>query len=195
MKKQLSTKVIAGKYKGKSIALADLSVTRSTKSIMREAVFNTLQADVADSMFIEIFGGSGTMGIEALSREAREAIFLERDKNSYGCIKQNLDFLDAENAKVYNVDSFEFFDELLSRIKGENKRIFYFDPPFHIRDNMQDIYEKCLALIRKIVPDRWDILIIEHITSYEIPDIIGKFELAKRKKFGKSSVSYYLPIA
>lgn len=194
MKKQLTTKIIAGKYKGKSIALADLTVTRSTKSIMREAVFNALQSDVADSMFIEIFGGSGTMGIEALSRGARESIFLERDKNSYACIKQNLDFLDADNARVYNVDSFVFFDELLDRVENEKKRIFYFDPPFNIRDNMQDIYEKCLTLICKIAPDKWDILIIEHMTSYVIPDVIGKFELAKTKKFGKSSVSYYLPL-
>lgn len=194
MKKQLTTKIIAGKYKGKSIGLADLAVTRSTKSIMREAVFNTLQADVVDSMFIEIFGGSGTMGIEALSRGARDAVFLERDKNSYARIKQNLDFLDAENARVYNVDSFVFFDELLDRVKDEKKRIFYFDPPFNIRDNMQDVYEKCLALMVKIKPDKWDILIIEHMTSYELPKTIGKFELAKAKKFGKSSVSYYLPV-
>jgi 16S rRNA (guanine966-N2)-methyltransferase len=191
--KKLTTKIIAGKYRGKTISLADITVTRSTKSIMREAVFNTLQGEVADAYFVEVFGGSGTMGIEAISRGATQAYFLEKDRNSFFCIKQNLDALDIENARVHNVDSFEFFGELLDMLPTSKKRIFYFDPPFNIRENMENIYERCFTLIEKITPNMWDIVVIEHITDYDIPDAIGKFALAKRKKFGKSSVSYYLP--
>ena len=114
--KQLSTKIIAGKFKGKNITLADIAVTRSTKNIIRESVFNALQGEVADSIFVEVFAGSGSIGIEALSRGAEFVYFLEKDRNSYMCIQKNLDALDVDNARVYNVDSFEYYGELLKTL-------------------------------------------------------------------------------
>ena len=100
-------KIIAGKFKGKILPLSDKNVTRSTKSITRESVFNTLQGEVIGSFFVEVFGGSGTIGIEALSRGASEVVFMERDKNSYETIKSNLASLGVENGKVFNVDSLD----------------------------------------------------------------------------------------
>ncbi len=189
--KKLTTKIIAGKYKGKTITLADISVTRSTKSIIRESVFNTLQGEIEGAVFVEVFAGSGTMGIEALSRRAGFVHFLEKNRNSYYCIQDNLDSLDAENAKAYNVDSFEYFPNLLNSLQKEEKRIFYFDPPFSIRENMDGIYEETIGLIKQIRPKRLDIVAVEYMTGYELPDKIGSFSLQKSKKFGKSSVAYY----
>lgn len=189
--KKLTTKIIAGKYKGKTITLADISVTRSTKSIIRESVFNTLQGEIEGAVFVEVFAGSGTMGIEALSRGAGFVHFLEKNRNSYYCIQDNLDSLDAENARAYNVDSFEYFPNLLNSLQKEEKRIFYFDPPFSIRENMDGIYEETIGLIKQIRPKRLDIVAVEYMTGYELPDKIGSFSLQKSKKFGKSSVAYY----
>ncbi|MCI4399550.1 MAG: 16S rRNA (guanine(966)-N(2))-methyltransferase RsmD [Campylobacteraceae bacterium] len=189
--KKLTTKIIAGKYKGKTIALADISVTRSTKSIIRESVFNTLQGEIENAVFVEVFAGSGTMGIEALSRKAAFVHFLEKNRNSYFCIQDNLDSLNAENARVYNVDSFEYFPNLLNSLQKEEKRIFYFDPPFSIRENMDGIYEDTIDLIKQIRPKQLDIVVVEYMTGYELPSKIGSFGLQKSKKFGKSSVAYY----
>jgi len=189
--KKIVTKVIAGSLKGKTIELADLAVTRSTKSIIRESVFNALQGEVEGTVFVEVFAGSGSIGIEAVSRGADFVYFLEKDKNSYQCIQKNLATLGINNARVYNVDSFEFFPELLGSLDKREKRIFYFDPPFSIRENMEDIYEKCLALIKQIEPKRLDIVAIEFMTGLEFPAQIGAFTLLKSKKFGKSSVAYY----
>ena len=189
--KQLSTKIIAGKFKGKNITLADIAVTRSTKNIIRESVFNALQGEVADSIFVEVFAGSGSIGIEALSRGAEFVYFLEKDRNSYMCIQKNLDALDVDNARVYNVDSFEYFGELLKTLGRKEKRIFYFDPPFSIRENMENIYEECISLIKSIEPKQMDIVAVEYMTGYELPKKIGSFIKQKTKKFGKSSVVYY----
>ncbi len=191
MKKQLSTKIIAGELKGKTIFLADLAVTRSTKNIIRESVFNALQGEVDAAVFVEVFAGSGTMGIEALSRGAEFVYFLEKDKDSYRCIQKNLEMLGIQNARVYNVDSFEFFPELLTSLAKKEKRIFYFDPPFAIRKNMEDIYENCISLIYAIDPKPLDIVVVEYMTGYELPSKIGAFTQVKSKKFGKSSVAYY----
>jgi len=189
--KKLTTKIIAGKYKGKTITLADISVTRSTKSIIRESVFNTLQGEMEDAVFVEVFAGSGTIGIEALSRGAAFVHFLEKNRNSYFCIQENLNSLEAENARVYNVDSFEYFPNLLNSLQKEKKRIFYFDPPFSIRESMDGIYEDTIALIKQIRPKQLDIVAVEYMTGYGLPDKIGDFSLQKSKKFGKSSVAYY----
>jgi 16S rRNA (guanine966-N2)-methyltransferase len=189
--KKLTTKIIAGSFKGKIIELADIAVTRSTKSIIRESVFNALQGEVADAFFVEVFAGSGTIGIEAISRGAAFVYFLEKDRSSYRCIQKNLDDLGVGNAKVFNVDSFEFFPELLNSLDKKEKRIFYFDPPFSIRENMEDIYENCISLIKKIEPKPLDIVAVEYMTGHELPPQIGAFSVVKTKKFGKSSIAYY----
>lgn len=191
MKKGLSVKIISGKYKGKSIYLADLSVTRSTKSIVREAVFDTLQSEIKECCFVEVFAGSGTVGIEALSRGAKKVYFLEIDKNSCRCIQKNLDLLGAQNGVVKNVDSFEFFAELLDDISCEEKRIFYFDPPFEFREGMNGIYSRCEALITSILPKSLDIVVIEHMSGYKPKERLGNFTLQKTRKYGKSSLAYY----
>ncbi len=191
MKKQLSTKIIAGEFKGKTILLADIAVTRSSKSIIRESVFNALQGETAASIFVEVFAGSGTVGIEALSRGAEFVYFLEKDRDSYRCVQKNLETLGVQNARVYNVDSFEFFPELLTTLAKKEKRIFYFDPPFSIRENMEGIYDSCVALIADIDPKPLDIVVVEYMTGHELPAKIGSFNQVKTKKFGKSSLAYY----
>jgi 16S rRNA (guanine966-N2)-methyltransferase len=191
MKKQLTTKIVAGEFKGKTIFLADIAVTRSTKNIIRESVFNALQGEVGGAVFVEVFAGSGSIGIEALSRGAEFVYFLEKDRNSYHCIQKNLEMLSIQNARVYNVDSFEFFPELLGTLSKKEKRIFYFDPPFSIRENMEDIYENCLSLINAIEPKPLDIVAVEYMTGHELPEKIGAFNKVKSKKFGKTSIAYY----
>lgn len=184
-------KVIAGKFKGKVLALSDKTVTRSTKGITRESVFNTLQGEVIGSFFVEVFGGSGTIGIEAISRGASEVVFLEKDKNSYETIKANLAALGVQNGKVFNVDSFDFFDDILGTLPTDKRKIFYFDPPFDIREGMAGIYEKCIKLVEKIKPMPLDIVIFEHMTTFVPHEKISNFSLVKTKKFGKTSISYY----
>jgi len=185
----LFKQIQSGKYKGKKLQLAPLSTTRSTKSILKESYFNTVQFDIVDRVFFEVFGGSGTMGLEAVSRGAKEAYFIEIDKKAYKVLNNNIKSIDENACKSFLGDSFELYSDILNYI-GEPAYI-YFDPPFDIRENMQDIYEKTISLIENTPKEKVELIAIEHLSSRDFPDIIGEFKKIKKKKFGKSSLSYY----
>jgi len=187
--KPLFKQIQAGKYKGKKLQLAPLLTTRSTKSILKESYFNTVQFDIVDRVFFEVFGGSGTMGLEAISRGAKEAYFIEIDKKAYEILNKNIKSIDENICKSFLGDSFKLYSDVLKQIK--EPAYIYFDPPFDIRENMQDIYDKTLDLIKNTPKEKVELIAIEHISSWKAPKEIGDFQLLKSKKFGKSSLSFY----
>ena len=189
MSREIFTTISAGKYKGKKLKLPSLDSTRSTKSILKESYFDTIQFDIVDEIFVEVFGGSGSMGLEALSRGASHAYFIEKDDKAFTILKQNCDIIDAKNSTCKMADSFDYLDNLVQSLK--NRAFFYFDPPFCTRDGMDDVYERVYNLIQRIPEEMVKLITIEHISSYELPKHIGLYSLAKIKKFGKSSLSYY----
>lgn len=184
--------IIGGKYKGKKILIPNLSTTRSSKAILRESLFNTLQFDIIDKGFVEVFAGSGSIGLEAWSRDAGSLFFIEQNRNVYSLLKENIQRLNATAATALHGDSFALFPELYRHIKAEGRKTyFYFDPPFSTREGMEDIYDKTLALIEMIEPEVGEAVIVEHMTAQKMPKQIGNLVLKKQKKFGKSSLSYY----
>ncbi len=187
--KKIYTTILGGKHKGKKLQLAPLSSTRSTKSILKESYFNTIQFDIVDRVFFEVFGGSGTMGLEAISRGAKEAYFIEIDKKAYEILNKNITSIDESKAQSFLGDSFELYSNILKKIN--EPAFIYFDPPFDIRENMQDIYDKTLTLIENTPKNKVELIAIEHISNKKFPDIIGAFTKTKEKKFGKSKLSYY----
>lgn len=192
MKQSLETRIIAGEFKGKKIKLPSLDVTRSSKNILRESLFNTLQYDVIDKNFVEVFAGSGSVGLEALSRGAKHVYFIELDKNSFEILKKNAKSLDISRCTLIFGDAFEkIFDVIEDLKRKKEKAYFYFDPPFSIREGHEDIYDKVIETIKKIPKEVVEMIIIEHMTKVDLPKIIGKYELVKKRKFGKSSLSYY----
>ncbi|MBV5278086.1 MAG: 16S rRNA (guanine(966)-N(2))-methyltransferase RsmD [Campylobacteraceae bacterium] len=188
--KQFTNTISAGKYKGKKILLPSLTTTRSTKAIIKESLFDTLQFDIIDEVFVEVFGGSGSMGLEALSRGAKKAYFIEIDRQAFGVLKNNCKNIDEKNTTCIQGNSFIVFDALLKELTC--KAFFYFDPPFSIRDGMEDIYTQVLDLIAKIPPHLANLIIVEHMSNVEMPIQIGLFCLKKTKTFGKSALSYYM---
>jgi len=189
----LKTKIIAGKFKGKSIEIPDIDTTRSSKSILKESFFNTLQNEVMDRNFVEVFAGSGSIGLEALSRGARRCFFIEKNSIAFNTLKKNIYTLESsEQCEIFLGDSFKKFDMVIEIIqKSDTKTYFYFDPPFSIREGMDDIYQKTLLLIAKIEPKNCAMVIIEHMSDLKLPNEIGEVILAKQKRFGKSTLSYY----
>ena len=193
MKKNIpTTKIIAGKYKGKTIELPSLDVTRSSKARLKESLFNVLQFDIIDKIFIETFAGSGSIGLEAISRDAKKAYFVERDRGSYNILVKNCKTIEMNKCQTMQADTFEQTPVILSSLKSSNDElIVYIDPPFDFRDGMDDIYTKSFEMIRNIENENVFIVIVEHVSTLEMPEVLGKFSLNKTKKFGKSSLSYY----
>lgn len=190
--KYFKTPIIAGKYKGKQIEIPAISTTRSSKSILRESLFNSIALDVVGCNFVELFAGSGSIGLEALSRSSKRAYFLEKNSTALRLLKDNVSNIAPNDSTILAGDAFELFDGLYSRLKDSQEcTFFYFDPPFSIREGMEDIYDKCIDLISKIKDPFAKMVIVEHMTEVKLPDVIGDLELFKYKKFGKSSLSYY----
>jgi len=191
--KIFSTPIIAGRYKGKKIAIPAIDTTRSSKSILRESFFNSISYEVVDSNFVELFAGSGSVGLEALSRGAKKSYFLEQNKTVFRLLNENINSVDVQNSTAIQGDTFKLFEPLYKQLKEEGQdTFFYFDPPFSIREGMDDIYNKCIDLIAQIEDKFAKMVIVEHMTNIVLPKTIGSLGLVKYKKFGKSSLSYYL---
>ena len=186
----ITKKIVAGKYKNKTINLPSSDTTRSTKSIMKESLFDTLQFDIVDENFVEVFGGSGSMGLEALSRGAKHAYFFEKDKKAYAVLRENCIRIAKNDTTCINGDSFDEFPKFIQ--KSKQKTFFYFDPPFSIREGMQEIYENTIKLIEMIPKELSHLVIVEHMSKQKMPETIGHYSTKKIKKFGKSTLTYYM---
>jgi 16S rRNA (guanine(966)-N(2))-methyltransferase RsmD len=193
-KENFTTKIIGGEFKSRVIEIPNIFTTRSSKGILKESLFNTLQFDIMDKNFVEVFSGSGSIGLEALSRGAGQCFFIEYNKVAYKVLKENIERLDPSRCHHMFGDSFEKFDTLLAMVeKSDEKSYFYFDPPFSTRDGMDDVYEKTLTLIEKIDPFKCMMVVVEHMTQLDMPESIGELVKKKRKKFGRSTMTYYVP--
>jgi len=190
--KQLSKKIIAGKYKGKTLLLPSKTTTRSSKSIVLESFFNTLQFDIVDANFVEVFSGSGSIGLEALSRGAKKIYFMEKDKEALKTLNKNIAQTDPDACEVFAGDSFKNINEVVARLKkfGENA-YFYIDPPFSIREGMEDIYKKTVKLIEELPKLYVKMIIVEHMSGLDIPANLGVYRVKKSKKFGNTTLTYF----
>lgn len=196
MKNKVISKIVGGKYKNRVLELPSLEVTRSSKSILKESFFNVLQFDIMDTLFIEAFGGSGGIGLEALSRGAKHSYFCELNKNSFKILQNNCKAIEPESCTTLFGDTFEKIPNLLKQLEDQksvqdDEIILYLDPPFDIREGMTDVYEKTFDIVREITNKNVVLVTFEHMTGLDMPEALGQFEKYKTKKFGKSALTYY----
>jgi len=131
--------VIAGKARSLKLKTPVGLETRPTTDRIKETLFNMLQPYLPDSIFIDLFSGSGGIGIEALSRGAAHAYFVENNKNAIACIQENLNFTRlAENATLIRQDVFG----ALSGIHEKEADVIFLDPPYEL-----DYERRTLALL------------------------------------------------
>lgn len=191
--KALTKKIVAGKYKGKVLKLPSKTTTRSSKGIVLESYFNTLQFDIMDRVLVELFSGSGSIGLEALSRGAKRIIFMERDREALKVLKTNISQTDPAVCDVIPGDTFETIGQALSLLKALHEKAYFFiDPPFSVREGHEHVYDRMLDLIARLPREMVRLITIEHMSALELPETIGTYVLRKRKTFGKTSLSYYL---
>lgn len=124
-------KIIAGKYKGRSLFSPKNNLTRPTSSRVRETLFNIIQDRIEDAVFLELFSGSGAVGFEALSRNAQKVFFVENNLQALSCIKKNIEFLKVnDHVQLLSMDVFKGIS-LLGRQKIQFD-IIYADPPYNL---------------------------------------------------------------
>lgn len=200
---QKTLRVIGGKHKG--LKLYAPKSARPSKAILKESCFDTLGSYIIGMHFIEAFSGSGSMGIEALSRGAKKAVFFEQDKEALEILMQNLALIDkhtdkhtqkqnppkSQNYQIIQGDSLQNLPAFLTTLTDSS--ILYIDPPFFIRQNYADIYEKCANIIAHIHSRALGLIIIEHSSLYAFKECLGCFSQVRTKRFGKSSLTYFAP--
>lgn len=167
--------ITGGKYKGRKIYAPDENITRPTLSKVRMGVFNTLFSiirDFEEKSFLDVFGGSGIMGLEALSRGFNRATVFEKNPKAVQIIKKNYSTLGL-NPDLKVGDS-------LKLLKKNDKMfdVIYIDPPY-----LSGIYEQTFELIKTN-----SIVIAEHSQDINIKG----FELIKEKNYGGKRVSFFI---
>ncbi|HEF1622171.1 TPA: RsmD family RNA methyltransferase [Campylobacter lari] len=185
---KIYTTIESGIYKGKKILLPSLDTTRSTKSIVKSCVFNVLRFSLQDKVFIEAFGGSALMALEARSNGCLKSYAIEKDKKAYEIALKNASNID-QNTVCFNDDTFKKTPQIIQNSKEDI--ILYLDPPFDIREGFFDIYEKTLKLIENIKNSNVKIIIIEHHSTFKTPTKIQNYQKTKEKKFGSTTLSFY----
>lgn len=135
-----TTKIIAGAYKGKVLSLPSLDVTRSSKAVLKESVFNVLQFDIIDKIFIESFAGSGSIGLEAISRGAKRAYFIELDKKSYSILVKNCKSINIEKCQTIQGNAFVQTPLILEFLKILKKKLSYMLIPLLITEKEWKIF-------------------------------------------------------
>ena len=117
-------RIVAGAYKGRRIEAPRGRSTRPTSDRVREALFSILGAAVDDARVLDLFAGSGALGIEALSRGAAEAVFVDSDASAVATVRRNLDAIGVD-APVYRRDAFAWLGDADARFD-----LVFADPPY-----------------------------------------------------------------
>jgi 16S rRNA (guanine(966)-N(2))-methyltransferase RsmD len=128
----MSLRIIGGVFKGRTLKSPNISSTRPTQGMLREAVFNICQNRIEGAHFLDLFAGSGAMGIEALSRGAAHATFVEKNRQALGCIKENLSSFQLEKqSQIIPLDA----QRALQLLAKQEARfdLIYVDPPYDIQ--------------------------------------------------------------
>lgn len=133
-------RVIAGTARSLPLKAPEGMDTRPTTDRIKETLFNMLQSEIPGSIFVDLFSGSGGIGIEALSRGAEKAYFIDLAPKAISCIQQNLTFTKfTDRGIVIKQDAFA----ALSGIREKQVDIIFMDPPYH-----QELERRVLALLR-----------------------------------------------
>ncbi len=180
-------RIIAGRYKGRVLKAPKGRLVRPTSERVREAIFSVLGMRVEGSNVLDLFAGSGALGLEALSRGATFVVFVERSARVVGLIKSNIATLNArESAEVWCMDVRNALKNLPK--KGYTFDIVFLDPPYR-----RGIPEKILNMLGEgRLLAREAMVVVEHEADCEMRVGYGCLVLFSRKNYGDTSVSFYV---
>jgi len=173
-------RVIGGSWRSRRLSFPDIDGLRPTTDRVRETVFNWLSADVPGSKVLDLFGGSGSLGFEALSRGAEQLLFVEMNRDAVQALRDNIALLGA-NAEVVQNDALAWL-----RSASNSFDLVFLDPPFR-----QDLLAPAIALLdeRAIISTGAKVY-IEQESEAPLPETPSQWRLVKEAKAGQ--VSYLL---
>ena len=171
-------RVIAGKYRGKVLSEFKGRDIRPTADRAKEALFNILQLKIVGARFLDLFCGTGSIGIEAISRGADKVVFVDNSKESAKLTEKNLTSI-RESAKVVLSDALSY---VLSA--DEQFDVIFLDPPYRL--DVKDVLEE---IAKNNILKENGVIVYEH-TGESVAEIKG-LELFDSRKYGIAVIDFY----
>jgi 16S rRNA (guanine(966)-N(2))-methyltransferase RsmD len=185
-------RVIAGKFRGRNLKSPPSLEVRPTSDRLRETLFNVIAPRIADSRFLDLCAGSGAVGIEALSRGARSAKFVDRAQQMCDLIKMNLDLcrIERSESEVIKAESASFLRRFVASQPDSGKPwdIVFFDPPY--ADDYSPVLKTFESHAQLLLSDE-GLLIVEHHHKQDLPETLGSLRRYRVLKQGDSALSFY----
>jgi 16S rRNA (guanine966-N2)-methyltransferase len=182
-------RVISGQAKGHKLKTIDGNSTRPTSDRVKESLFNIITSYILDADVLDLYAGTGNLGIEALSRGAASAVFVDKSRECFEVIKDNLNHTKLENSAL--VITGEVITTL-NKLSMDNKK---FDIIFLDQQYNKNLIQETLKVIDKndIINDN-GIVIAEKDVVDIIPEEVGRLKLTRNQKYGDTVLSFYKKI-
>jgi 16S rRNA (guanine966-N2)-methyltransferase len=184
-------RVIAGTYRSRHLNSLKGMALRPTSDRLRETLFDILRDCVVGSRFVDVFSGTGAVGIEALSRGAAEVVFIEKYAPAAALIKKNLESLEVRTgARVLPVDALKGLEILVkdNSASRELPHIVFLDPPY---SNAED-YDRVLSFLGSAtLLGEGSLVIAEHRRNFELPEAVENLLCVRVLRQGDATLSFY----
>lgn len=179
--------MIAGKFRSRQLKGPKTLRLRPTSDRLRETLFNVLGAAVEDSLFVDLYAGTGAIGIEALSRGAREVIFVESHVKAAGLIRDNLATLGVRTGvEVIEASALRGLEKLAARHLVAD--FIFLDPPYEKEQDYPLVLE-FLDASHLVAPN--GVVIVEHRRKKELPERFERLERVRLLEQGDAALSFY----
>ena len=179
-------RVISGKARGLKLNAPKNQDVRPTTDRVKESLFNMINSYIMDSNILDLFAGTGSLGIECLSRGAKNCVFVDKSKDSINIVRSNVKKARVENeSTILNVD----FKDAVKRLSTQNQKfdVIFMDPPYY-----ENMFIECLKSIDKFnLLDEDGIIVVEHDTKDLFEDSIGRLNKSREKKYGNTTLTFY----
>ncbi|MEN6441659.1 MAG: 16S rRNA (guanine(966)-N(2))-methyltransferase RsmD [Syntrophobacter sp.] len=177
-------RIIAGDFRGRRLKTPKGSKIRPTIDRVREAIFNIIRTEVPDARVLDLFAGTGALGLEALSRGAARTVFVDQSAGSIPLIRENIELCNARDQSVIIQDAVPSAIRKLGA-KGEVFDLIFLDPPYG-----KGLVEKTLEILDVVAaPDA--IAIAEHHVKDEPPSELKNWLRRSERRYGDTMISIY----
>ncbi len=174
-------RVITGSAKGRKLIVNDNSGIRPTSDMIKEALFSVIQFDIPGADVLDLFSGSGQLGIEALSRGAESCVFVDSSRNSISVTRTNTQTAGfTEASKILNLDALSYLKTCTGVFD-----IAFLDPPYE-----KGLIEACMPLLSEHMSEK-GIVICEHEKGLALPGKYGSLRLTKTYRHGRIEFTVY----
>ncbi|MGZ4031842.1 MAG: 16S rRNA (guanine(966)-N(2))-methyltransferase RsmD [Tumebacillaceae bacterium] len=180
-------RVIAGEHKGRRLKAVPGQNTRPTTDKVKESMFNIIGPYFEGGTALDLFAGTGSLGIEAISRGMEKAVFIDSDHKALSVIRENVMTLGLKDqAEIFKNDAKRALDSLAAR--GTRFDLVFLDPPYKLTGLYEELITKLQAL--ELVNDR-AVIVAEHTADLELPEVIGKAVRWRLATYGEISIDFY----